>query len=152
MCISYSITIYLATKQMIRSHSLHTGSDYLELNWTPPEYLPEKYILHVQVQYGCSLKPHRKFKTDNNEYVMTNAQYLTSDRTSVRISNLRPRSVCTLYLLAMYNPASLDSGIAITGTTLDEGSSKGNSYLRNYCNNLSNRMCLSIYMMHVQHQ
>ena len=109
---------------MIRSHSLHSGLDYVELIWILPEHLPEKYILHVHVQHGCTLKPRSVYEQDKNKYVMTNAQYLTPDRTSVRLPNLGPKSVCTLFLLAVYNPASIDSGIATTGTTLDEGTSK----------------------------
>ena len=125
--------VYLATKQMICTHSLTTGSDYIALNWTRPKFLPEKYILNVQC--ASSLKPTCTFKSDKNKYVRTNAQCLTSDTTSVTISELRPKSVCMLLLIAVYNPASIDSGIVITGKTLNEGTSKRNICLVDYNNN-----------------
>ena len=118
---------------MVCIHSLATGSHYIELNWTRPRFLPEKYILYVQ--YACTLKPRCRFKNDKNKYGKTNAQCLTSDTTSVTISELRPKSECRLLLFAVYNPASIDSGIVITGTTLDEGTCNRNICLVDYHNN-----------------
>ena len=118
---------------MISTHSIATGLEYIELNWTRPKFLPGKYLLHVQ--YARTLKPRCTFKNDKNIYVKINAQCLTSDTTSVRISELRPKSVCVLLLFAVYNPASIDSGIVITGKTLDEGTSKRNICLVDYHNN-----------------
>ena len=123
--LSCSIFIYLATKQMISTLPLTTGSDYIELNWTRPKFIPVKYLLHVQ---------YTSFKNARKGCVKTNSQCLSSDTTSIKISDLRPKSVCVLILLAVYNPASIDSGIMITGKTLDAGTSKINHCLLDYHN------------------
>ena len=111
---------------MIRTHSLASGLDYVELNWTHPKFLPERY----QLDYMCIVKPTCTPNQEMGQSVTTSEQNLSSDTTSVRISNLHPNSICMLFLLAVYNPASIDSGIVITGTTFDEGTSKRNLCLR----------------------
>ena len=107
---------------MIRTHSLASGSDYVELNWTHPKFLPERY----QLNYVCTMKPPCAPNRDMNHSVTRNAQNLSSDTTSVRVSDLRPSSICMLFLLAVYNPASIDSGIWVTGTTLSKNKGKRN--------------------------
>ena len=112
--ISCSISFYLATTQMIPSHSVASGPDYIDVNWAHPIFRPERY----QLNYLCTMKPTYTPGHDKNNYVMANAQNLSSDATSVTIPDLRPDSICMLFLLAVYNPASIDSAITITGTTL----------------------------------
>ena len=101
--------------QMIRSHSLASGSDYVKLNWTHPKFQPESY----QLKYVCTMKPTCTTRNDTDEYITTKTENLSSNTTSVTIPDLRPSSICMLILLAMYNPASIDTGIAIIVTTLD---------------------------------
>ena len=108
---------------MIRSHSVASGPDYVKLNWTRPKFGPERY----QLKYVCTIKPTYTPSNDTINYVTTKTQNLTSDTTSFTISDLRRSSVCILILLAVYNLASSDTGIAITGATVDEGASKTNS-------------------------
>ena len=107
---------------MIRSHSITSGPHYIELNWCDPKFLPERY----QLKYVCTMKPTCTTGHGKGNYVMTKAQNLSSDSTSVTISDIRSSSICMLILLAVYNLASIDSGIAITGTTLDEDPRKVN--------------------------
>ena len=121
--ISYSNSFYLATKQMIRSHSVASGPDYVNLNWSRPNFQPERY----QLMHVCTLKPTCTPGHGLNNYVMTKTQNLTPNTSSVTIPNLRPSSICILFLLAVYNPASIDSGITILGKTLDEDTRKTNS-------------------------
>ena len=116
MVYSYSNSFFLATTQMIRDHSVAPGPHYIELNWCLPKFRPERY----QLQYVCTMKPTCTRDYAENNYVITKAQNLSSDSTSVTISDIRSSSICMLILLAVYNPASIDTGIAITGTTLDE--------------------------------
>ena len=108
---------------MIRTHSIVSGSDYIELNWTHPKFLPEKYKL----KYVCTKNPTCTPVLERYYNIITSARNLSSDTTVVRVSNLRPSSICTLFLLAVYNQASTDSGIWIPGTTLDENKSKKHS-------------------------
>ena len=105
---------------MIRLDSFVSGLDYFKLNWTHPKFLPEKYRLN----YFCTVKPTSTIKHGKNNSFMENAQNLSSNTTSVRISELRPNSICMVFLLAVYNPASIDSGIAITGMTSSGDTSK----------------------------
>lgn len=112
--------IHAATKRMIRGHFMASGSDYVELIWTRPKFLPEKY----QVTYTCTVMTRFTPNDDKKNRITSNTQYLSSGTTSFRISDLCPRSICTLILLAVYNRASIDSGITITGTTENEGTSK----------------------------
>ena len=114
--ITHSNPFHLATAEMIRSHSVASGLDSVKLNWTHPKFRPERY----QLNYVCTMKPTCTPRNDTNHYITTKTQNLSSDATSVTIPDLRPSSVCMLILLAVYNPASIDSGIAITGTTLNE--------------------------------
>ena len=113
---SYSNPFYLATSRMISSHSIASGSDYVKVNWTHLQFPPERY----QLKYVCSVKTACTPSHDTSHYVVAKAQNISLDTTSVTISNLCPCSSCMLILLAVYNPASIDTGIMITGTTLDE--------------------------------
>ena len=105
---------------MIPSHSVTFGPDYVKLNWTRPKYRPERY----QLKKVCTIKPTYTPSNDIMNYVMTKTQNLSSE-----ISDLRRSSVCILILLVVYNPASIDTGIDITGATVDEDASKTNSGL-----------------------
>ena len=109
---------------MIRIHSFVSGSDYVELNWIHPKFLPEKYRL----KYFCTVNSTSNPNQTKNDFIIENSQNLSSDTTDVRISELRPSSICVLFLLAVYNPASIDSGIAIRGMTSCENSSKKNLF------------------------
>ena len=100
---------------MILSHSIDSGKDFVELRWIP-RFEPERY----QLKYVCAPKPTRMPNRDNDYYVITNTRHLNSSTTSSRVSNLPLDSICMFFLLAAYNPASIDTGIAITGTTLDQ--------------------------------
>ena len=111
-----SFHLHVATAQMIHSHSVASGQDYVKLNWTHPKFQPERYHL----KHVCTMMPTCTPRNDTNQYITTRTQNLSSDTTSVTVSDLRPSSICMLILLAVYNPASIDSGIAITGSTLDE--------------------------------
>ena len=105
---------------MIRLHSLVSESDYVKLNWTRPEFLPEMY----QLKYTVTMKTIYTSIHEINDSVMTKTLNLSSEITSVIISGILPSSICTMNLLAVFNPASIDSGLAITGTMLDAVTSK----------------------------
>ena len=106
----------LATERMIRSHFVGSGLDFVEVNWTRPKHLPERY----QLSYLCTAKPPCTLKKDRSNYETRRMRNLSSDCNSVKIPDLRPNSICILILLAVYNPASIDAGLAILGAVLDE--------------------------------
>ena len=136
--------IYLATRQMIRNYSLATGLDYIELNWTSPKFLPERY----QLKYMCTVKGTSKNKAGNTIYNVNKTKNLSSVTTFVIISDLHPSSICTVILLAVYNPASTDTGIQFKGVTLGEHTStcKVKLWFSDFIAILDYFLCLPIYM------
>ena len=126
---------------MVRPHTFVSGLDYVRLNWTRPKFPPEQY----QFSFVCTRNPTCAPIQDMDNSILGNMQFLSSDTTFVRISGLGPSSSCTLFLLAVYNPASIDSGISITGMTLHEDTRKRNPCLGDYVINLNYCFCL-IYM------
>ena len=101
---------------MIGSHSVASGPDYIKLNWTHVQFQPERY----QLKYLCTMKPKCTLSHDTYYHFMIKEKNGSFDATSFTISHLSPSTICMLILLAVYNPASIDTGIMITGTTLDE--------------------------------
>ena len=134
---SYLNSFLLATKNMIRSHSVTSGTNYITLKWTHPRFQPERY----QLKYVCTMKSTCVPIQDTNHSIIIKTQNLTSNTTLFTISDLRPASICILTLLAVYNPASIDKGITITRTTLD-GASKIYSGQLSFILTLVNVYCL----------
>lgn len=126
VCI-YNCKSLLATALMITFHSVSSGMDYIQVHWTLPKYAPERY----QLRYSCQSRSTFLCR-DGGDYVTGTMQSLNENfnTTEIKISELHPSSVCKLNLLAVYNPASIDSGIDITATTLPESSSRGTLFLR----------------------
>ena len=122
---SSNLSTCLATKQMIQACSLARGLDYLKLIWTNPKFLPERY----QLKYMCVVTVTSMFKNVTENFILEETKNLSSVTTSTKISGLLPNITCTLKLLAVYNPAGIDSGIALTGATLHDHASKRNSGL-----------------------
>ena len=108
--------ISLATRLMIHVYSIATGLDFIELKWTNPKFSPERY----QLKYMCAMKSTSKSKAGNINYFVNKTINLSSVTTSVIIFDLHPSSICTVILLAVYNPASMDTGIAFKRGTLGE--------------------------------
>ena len=127
---SHSNLFHLATRHMIYHYSFTCEWDYLEINWTQPRFLPEWY--QVTHKYTCTVNAASVFNYEMESYVITNQHYLSSGTTSFRLSNLCVRSAWTLILKAVYNPASIDSGIMITGPTFTKTTSKRNSALGDF--------------------
>ena len=113
------IYMYLATRQMIHIYPLATGLDYIKMNWTNPRFSPERY----QLKYLCTMKGISKYQAGQIIYIVNMTKNLSSTTTSVIISDLYPSRICTVILLAVYNPASNDKGIAFEGVTLGEHTS-----------------------------
>ena len=79
-------------------------------------FWPDRYLL----KYECTMKPTRMPRNDTDQYITTKVHNLSSCTTSVTIPDLQPNSMCLLYLFAVYNPASIDKGLARIGNTLRE--------------------------------
>ena len=120
---SSNLLTCLATRQMIQACFVARGLDYLRLTWANPKFLPESY----QLKYMCVMTVPSMFKNVTENFVLDKTKNLSSVTTSIKISGLLPNSTCTLMLLAVYNPAGIDSGIALTGATLHDHANKRNS-------------------------
>lgn len=99
---------------MIREFRSSPIEDAILIMWIRPKYEPEKYNL----AYSC------KLKHDVTDYIPTTSLVLDSRKVHHTIPDLRQDSICTISLLAVYNPASIDSGITIKGKTSEEGKAK----------------------------
>ena len=105
-----------ATERMIENSSFNSGLDYVQLTWTCPKSIPEKY----EINCLCFMPYTRNFQHKEIEIVNHAFTKISSSTTSFKIFKLRPNSTCVLKLLAVYNPASTDPGIVVTGTTSAE--------------------------------
>ena len=68
--------------------------------WTAPKYFAMWYQLTTSCRVFC----------DKNTYHLTE-HLINPFMTFHRVVNLRPASICTFRLIAVYNPASIDTGI-----------------------------------------
>lgn len=90
------------------NHLNSTASDNsITLIWTKPRYFPQYY----QVIFSCTWTCHNLIKIKRESMVSALA-------TAHTIENLHPASECDFVFSAVYNPASIDSGIAHSSKTL----------------------------------
>lgn len=78
------------------------GVDYIQLLWTPPVILPYKYVQ----KYHCTGPPLKTGATD-----------IGAVATWSFVRELQPATSCSVTLIAIYNPATLDPGITVRATT-----------------------------------
>ena len=127
---------------MIHDYSISSGLDYVELNWTHPKFLPERY----QLKYVCTMKPTSESKHVKSDYIRKRTTKLSSYTTIYKIADLHPSTICNLILLAVYNPASIDKGIFMTQTTLEHHTSKISSCLGDFIITLGYYLFLQFYI------
>lgn len=123
---------------MIPYCSHTSGSGYVELMWNIPQYPPERY----EVTCVCIVNSILLTNRHNDRVVNIRMANLTSNSTSVRVPKLSPNSICTLKLIAVYNPASIDPGIMITYITLAANTSKFNHLDGNFISTKTRKWCL----------
>ena len=93
---------------MVKNLKTIGGSDHVELKWDRPEYDPAKY----DFTYSC------KLIANGVEYIPRFTQTLESNATVCSVHNLTLDVACSLTLLAVYNPVSIDPGITVIAKTL----------------------------------
>ena len=97
---------YTATKlTTVFSEQVVTVNQIVTI-WTNPEFQP---YLHKQTT-SC------KLLCDNRTYYINEA-LLNGKQTLTTLYALRPGSVCLIKHIAVFNPASIDSGITLTAHT-----------------------------------
>ena len=112
---------------MIEPYLSDIDINLIEVSWRPPKYEP----------YIYKLSSVCRTLWNGEQYVIQN-ESLASNSTSFRLSDLRPGSICSIALIAAYNPASLDQGIRIEAYTFNKSKmislpkAFSNSAQRNY--------------------
>ena len=76
----------------------------IQANWKEPVHHPFKLVITVTCKYGCI----------NGQIYLVRKNVLPPNQTSVTFTGLVPGSECDFTLKAVYNPASIDSGISVT--------------------------------------
>ena len=89
--------------------NVSSDTEQIWISWTPPEFNPYYYQLKTSCRLQC----------DNQAYHLTEVT-MGSFATSTLITSLRPRSVCLIKLVAVYNPASIDPGMGLSARTYFE--------------------------------
>ena len=102
--------ITTATTFMIKGFTVDTSYDTVTISWDKPEYLPQSYKWDLSCTLACG---HTVYTTQSVT--------VGSSETQDHISNLFPGSRCELKFFAVYNPASLDSGLVKTVYTKEKG-------------------------------
>ena len=95
---------------MIKDFTVDTTYDTVTIRWDKPEYLPQLYEWTLSCTLACGNPPYVKQSVN-----------IGSSETQDFISNLIPGSCCEIRFFAVYNPASLDSGLAKTVYTKEKG-------------------------------
>ena len=95
---------------MIKGYRVDTTYDTVTLSWDKPEYLPELYEWDVSCMLLCG-----------NVIYITLPVTVLSSATKDSITNLLPGSRCEIKFRAVYNPASLDVGLANIVYTKEKG-------------------------------
>ena len=98
----------VATTLMIKNVSVTAGADFIQMIWCTPKIAPSSYRVNV----SCWLM-YTKTK-----YVRMTVEETPLD-TMLTVDKLIPGSRCVITLYAIYNPASIDDGIARTISTLN---------------------------------
>lgn len=98
------------TSLMTEFEEFQKGSNYITATWKAPAYLANHFKLSISCNYIC----------DHDSLYLMNAYTVPSYTTSFNFTELAPGSHCYITLIAVYNPASLDSGIRLDAYTLFE--------------------------------
>lgn len=103
---------FIATAKMIQEIIVTQLLYSIEVRWIPPIFKP----LYLELRTSCRLS------CSDRIYFM-NETLIPPFHTWTTISDLRPNTVCTVRLKALYNPASIDSGMTKIVRTLSTSKS-----------------------------
>ena len=109
----FCIHTYTVTRGFITDLNLKAGSTFIEIKWSRPPIQP----IHYSVSTSCKATWTNSANTIKSEEV-------PGDRKSTVVTGLYPRSKCEVKFIAVYNPASLDTGIFRTVSTKKAGRRK----------------------------
>ena len=95
---------------MIKGYRVDTTDDTVTLSWDKPKYLPDLYEWNVSCTLLCV-----------NFIYITRQVTVRPTETNDFITELLPGSRCEIKFRAVYNPASLDVGLANIVYTKEKG-------------------------------
>lgn len=99
-----------ATNMVTQFASLKFKDDGVEVFWLPPRfYLPT----YFEVTTHCQLTYNSTCASDDCCLIKQKV-HVASNVTSILVGHVLPGSVCHITLIAVYNPAAIDSGITTT--------------------------------------
>lgn len=125
--VTFCNPLFPATSFMIHDFRAVPFHHHIELNWKVLVIIPLRY----SVWYSC-----RYFRA-NTPYIQGDRNF-SSKTVFVKISKLRPGSVCRVGLRAVYNPASIDRGLVEVLET-----NPASKFIRVAC------MCMQIYVVNI---
>ena len=102
---------------MISGYNIESGMHFVRITWHCPKYEPERYKLAV----SCEQHGIIGYQVDIT---------LDPPCTSAEVTGLRSESICTINIVAIYNPASIDAGITINATTESNCKYSTETYIR----------------------
>ena len=113
-----------ATSLMINPRQTESRPDFIEVKWDSPLHKPLAY----KAAFVCTLIGNK------SNYLSFQLKNMDSETSSIRVSKLLPETICKMKLIAVYNPASIDSGITFEATTSSKQRKsehpKGNKHMR----------------------
>ena len=95
---------HAATEILVKNLRTLRGFDHVALRWDSPQYEPASY----EVRYSC------KAVGKEVSFISNFTEMLESNATQFLLTNLPQDIRCTLTLIAIYNPASIDTGITVS--------------------------------------
>ena len=96
---------------MIKTLETTANLNYVRVEWRRPKFEP----MYYKLSYSC------KLKHDVTDYISKKFILIDSNEFTYKIRSVFPDSLCKLTLHAVYNLASVDSGITTTGMTISSG-------------------------------
>ena len=111
----------LATRLMVLGLRYQSATTFIKITWLAPAFVPYRYRQHTVCHMWYD---SQNIYLDQRIILPRNAREST-------VNNLIPSSPCTITLRAVYNRASIDSGVKINVSTLGD----------------SEFMCTTIYML-----
>ena len=111
----YMHCIYLQYRtgtEVVMENTLNSSveKEFISLSWIKPKYTPVEISVSSQCSLLCERKPYLEQQWS-----------VPVDQTQLKISKLKPGTICRIHILVTYNPSRLDRGNNYEYKTLQAG-------------------------------
>ena len=79
---------------------MNVGPTYITVTWTRPKYSPVLIGVNYQYFLGCEDQSYYSRQT-----------YLLPDHNEMKLTGMKPGSICKVNFAVFYNPSELDRGV-----------------------------------------